>query len=117
VRGRVDELREALTNVIVNGIRYNVEGGTLSVTLEPDETGLTITVHDSGEGIAPQDLPFVFDPFFRADMARTRDAGGAGLGLAISRSAIGRHGGTIGCSSEPGHGTTFVIHLPAGRAG
>jgi heavy metal sensor kinase len=116
VRGRVDEIREALTNVIVNGIRYNVEGGSLQVTLEQDASAAVISVRDSGEGISPRDLPFVFDPFFRADMARSRDAGGAGLGLAITRSAIERHGGSITCTSEPGHGTTFVIRLPDGRA-
>jgi heavy metal sensor kinase len=116
VRGRVDEIREALTNVIVNGIRYNVEGGSLRVTLEQDASGAVISVQDSGEGISPRDLPFVFDPFFRADMARSRDAGGAGLGLAITRSAIERHGGSITCASEPGRGTTFVIRLPDGRA-
>ena len=115
VRGRMDELREALTNVIVNGIRYNVEGGSLRVTLESDTTGARISVRDTGEGISPKDLPFVFDPFYRADMARSRDAGGAGLGLAITRSAVERHGGTITCASEPGRGSTFVIRLPGGR--
>jgi heavy metal sensor kinase len=116
VRGRADELREALTNVIVNGIRYNVDGGSLQVTLAQDAAGATIAVRDSGEGIAPQDLPFVFDPFFRADMARSRDAGGAGLGLAITRAVVERHGGTIACESEPGRGATFVIRLPGSRA-
>jgi signal transduction histidine kinase len=71
-----------------------------------------LEVHDNGPGIAPEILPKIFDPFFRADPARSRDAGGAGLGLAVARAIVERHGGRITCRSEPNRGTTMHIRLP-----
>ena len=71
-----------------------------------------LSVADTGMGIAADDLPRVFDPFFRADPARSRDAGGAGLGLAVTRAIIERHGGSIACRSASEAGTTVVMSLP-----
>jgi heavy metal sensor kinase len=115
IRGRVDELRDAVTNVIVNAIRYNVEGGTIDVTVARDETATSIVVRDTGIGIAPDDLPSIFDPFFRADSSRSHDAGGAGLGLTVTKAVVERHGGAVTCTSEPSRGTTVVVTWPTGR--
>ena len=90
--------------------------GLVSVSLELVDTGaaVTISVSDTGIGIAPGDLPHVFDRFWRADLARTRtgDRPGFGLGLAISRWIVEAHGGTILVQSRPGRGSTFTVTLP-----
>ena len=115
VMGDADRLFEAIVNVVANAISYNVPEGRVAVTLEHHRDRVELAVEDTGVGIAAKDLPLVFDPFFRADQARSRDAGGAGLGLAVTRAIIQRHGGTIACTSEPGKGTRMVIQLPAVR--
>jgi signal transduction histidine kinase len=114
--GDPDRLMDAVTNVVVNAIRYNVEGGRVSIVLRQRDGAAELTVADTGVGIAASDLPRIFDPFFRADPARSRDAGGAGLGLAVARAIVERHGGEVVCRSEPNRGTTMSIRLPAGRA-
>jgi len=114
--GDPDRLMDAVTNVVVNAIRYNVDGGRVSIVLRQRDGVADLTVADTGVGIAASDLPRIFDPFFRADPARTRDAGGAGLGLAVARAIVERHGGDVVCQSEPNHGTTMSIRLPADRA-
>jgi heavy metal sensor kinase len=117
IRGRREELRDAITNIVVNAIRYNVEGGAIAIHLGQDEKAVSLSIRDTGIGIAPQDLPFVFDPFYRADSSRSHDAGGAGLGLAVTRTVVERHGGSISCTSELARGTTMVLTWPsAGRA-
>lgn len=114
VIGDAERLHTAVTNVIANAIQYNVDGGRVRVTLEPGSSGMVaLRVADSGIGIPPDALPMVFEPFFRSDPARSRAAGGAGLGLAIARSVIVSHGGHITCTSEPGAGTEVLIELPA----
>jgi len=117
VRGDVERLTEAVTNVLSNAIRYNVERGRIDVRLEVEGTEATLRVADTGIGIGPVDLSRVFEPFFRADPARSRDVGGAGLGLAVARAIVERHGGRIRCGSELGQGTEVTITLPlAGSA-
>jgi signal transduction histidine kinase len=115
VMGDADRLFEAIVNVVANAISYNVPEGRVAVTLEHQRDRVELAVEDTGVGIAAKDLPLVFDPFFRADQARSRDAGGAGVGLAVTRAIIQRHGGTIAGTSEPGKGTRMVIQLPAVR--
>ena len=112
VKGDPDRLAEAVTNVVANAIQYNVDRGRVDVVLARRSGGAELSVSDTGMGIAVDDLPRVFDPFFRADPARSRDAGGAGLGLAVTRSIIERHGGSIACQSAPEVGTTVVMLLP-----
>jgi two-component system sensor histidine kinase BaeS len=73
---------------------------------------VTIEVADTGSGIAPEDLPHVFDRFYRADKSRARESGGSGLGLAIAKSLVEAHGGSIEAMSRPGHGTQMIIRLP-----
>jgi signal transduction histidine kinase len=130
-------MAQVLANLVANALRYTPEGGSivLSATQETkderrktmdDGNGLQPIVHrppsivfqvrDSGCGIAPEDLPHVFDRFYRADRSRTRGSGGAGLGLAITRQIVVAHGGLIWAESELGHGTTFSIALPVAEA-
>jgi two-component system phosphate regulon sensor histidine kinase PhoR len=105
-----DAWKQVFLNLIDNGIKYGKEGGLVEVKLaaEGDEVG--VTVRDDGPGIAPEDLPHVFDEMYRAD--RHRDVGGSGLGLAIVRGIVEQHGGKIVCESKVGGGTTFQIRLP-----
>jgi signal transduction histidine kinase len=112
VTGDPDRLREAVTNVLVNAVRYNVPGGRVDLSLVRQAGEVQLTVTDTGQGIADADLPRIFDPFFRADPARSHDAGGAGLGLTVTRAVLARHGGRIHCESRPGRGTTMRMHLP-----
>ena len=112
VTGDPDRLLEALTNVVANAIAYNGLEGHVTVTMREHEGWAAVSIADTGIGISPSDLELVFDPFFRADHARSRDAGGAGLGLTLTRSIVERHRGQIVCTSEHGKGSVFTIRLP-----
>jgi two-component system, OmpR family, sensor kinase len=107
-------IREMLLNIVTNAIKYTPQGGTLSLSLEEDEQSVIFTVRDSGIGIAPGDLPHIFDRFWRADPARSRtgDRPGTGLGLAITKWIAEAHGGTISVQSRPGRGSIFTVRLP-----
>lgn len=108
-------LVQVLQNLLRNAIRHTPEGGLIMVEAiaADDGSSALLRVVDTGEGIAPEHLPHVFDRFYRADAARTRAAGGAGLGLAIARELVDAMGGTIAVSSAPGDGAVFTIRLPA----
>jgi two-component system, OmpR family, sensor histidine kinase BaeS len=113
-----DRLRQALGNLVSNSLRATPPGGSITLEAAPthdDHGQIAIAVHDTGTGIAPDDLPHIFDRFRRADPARTRETGGSGLGLAITRQIIVDHGGTITATSRPGTGTTITIILPRDR--
>jgi two-component system, OmpR family, sensor kinase len=116
VRLAVDRhrIREMLLNLVTNAIKYTPQGGTVGLTLTEDADAITFTVRDSGIGIAPGDLPHIFDRFWRADPARSRtgDRPGTGLGLAITKWIAEAHGGTITVQSRPGRGTIFRVRLP-----
>lgn len=107
-----ERLLEAVTNVLTNAVRYNVAEGTVHVVTTADQQTATLEIRDTGIGIAPTDLPHVFEPFFRGDPARSRDTGGAGLGLAVARAVVEQQGGTIECISPPGAGTTVRMCWP-----
>jgi two-component system OmpR family sensor kinase len=116
VRGDGGLLRQAIANVVSNAIQYNVDGGRVDVTVSEEPATVLVAVSDTGHGIHANDLPRIFDRFYRADEARAREAGGAGLGLALAKWIVERHGGEISCSSEIGRGARFVIRLPAPAA-
>ncbi len=106
-------LAQVLANLLENALRHTPAGGTVTVDAGADSDELTITVADSGEGIEPTHLAHVFERFYRADTARDRDRGGAGLGLAIGKALTEAHGGRITAASRgPGTGSTFTVTLP-----
>ncbi len=107
-------MRQVLHNLLDNALRHTPENGHIHVTVEQTETGLQIKVADSGAGIKPEDLPHVFDRFYRTDGTRNREQDSAGLGLAIVRAIIEAHGGNVSVtSSGPGQGSTFTLTLPS----
>ena len=107
-------IRQLILNLVTNAVKYTPAGGRVRITLAEDPQRVTLAVSDTGIGIAPGDLPHIFDRFYRADIARTRtgERAGAGLGLAICRWIAEAHGGTIDVQSRPGRGTTFTVALP-----
>ena len=109
-------VRQLALNLIENAVKYTPRGGQVSVELGNSNGRAVFTVADTGIGIAPGDLPHVFDRFWRADSARTRtsERAGTGLGLAICKWIAEAHGGTIEVQSRPGRGTTFTVGLPRG---
>ena len=111
VRDR-DRLTDLATNLVSNAVRYNRDGGRVSIEVWPDGEDACLRVADTGTGISAEDLPRVFERFFRADKARTADSGGAGLGLAIAKWIVEAHGGRIACTSTAGHGTEVLVRLP-----
>ncbi len=111
VRGEPESLRQAFVNLIDNAIKYTASG-SVNVSVESSEEVVVIRVVDSGEGIAAEHLPRVFERFYRVDKARSREMGGTGLGLSIARSVVEAHGGTITMESTPGRGTTCTVTLP-----
>jgi heavy metal sensor kinase len=115
VQGDPVFLRQALINVVHNAIKYSPEEAVTSIGVEHDGAGgVVISVRDAGPGIAPEHRERVFDRFYRADPGRSRDAGGFGLGLAISQWAVEAHHGRISVVSVEGGGSTFRIQLPLG---
>ena len=110
-RGRI---REMLLNIVTNAIKYTPREGTVSLGLEETEDFVIFTVRDTRIGIAPGDLPHIFERFWRADQARSRtgDRPGTGLGLAITKWIAEAHGGTITVQSRPGRGSVFTVKLP-----
>jgi signal transduction histidine kinase len=103
---------QVIQNLVRNAIRFTPEGGIILVGAAPDGERVSITVRDTGVGIAPEDLPHVFDRFFRVERSRNRGSGGAGLGLTIARQLVESMGGTISVESAIDEGTTFTIRLP-----
>ena len=107
-------LTQVLHNLLTNALRHTSGGDSILVQASHDEASIRLVVQDTGEGIPPEHLPHVFDRFYRADPARSRTLGGAGLGLAIARAIVEAHGGQISAASDggPGHGSAFTIRLP-----
>jgi heavy metal sensor kinase len=108
-------MRELILNLLTNAVKYTPAGGSVRMELGRADGRVTLTVADTGIGIAPGDLPLIFDRFWRADSARTRtgERTGAGLGLAICKWIAEAHGGRIDAASRPGRGTTVTVTLPA----
>jgi signal transduction histidine kinase len=110
-------IRQILSNLIENAVRYTPEGGNITVVSFPERDGVSIGVRDSGVGIAPDQLPRIFERFYRVDPARSRDAGGTGLGLSIVRHLVDAHGGRVRAESAVGRGTTVMLFFPAADPG
>jgi two-component system sensor histidine kinase ResE len=107
-----DKIEQVLTNLIDNAIRHTPGGGEVTVSLNRNTQGYLFFVQDTGSGIPEEDLPFVFERFYKADKARTRGKAGTGLGLAIARNIVEAHGGHIQVQSKLDQGTTFTFFLP-----
>jgi signal transduction histidine kinase len=117
-----------LHNLLANALRYTPAGGRITVAVEPappeEQTSggepppsrppaaVLVSVADTGPGIPAEDLPYVFDRFYRADKSRSRAGGGSGLGLTIARSIVEAHGGRIWAESQPGQGTRIAFTIP-----
>ncbi len=114
VTGDADRLAQVLRNLLSNALRHTPAGGQVTVRAARTGPAVRIEVADTGSGIAAEDLPHVFDRFYRGDRSRSRQGGGAGLGLAIARQLVAAHGGTLTVESAVGAGTTFTMLLPEG---
>ena len=108
-----DRVQQALTNLVANGIRHTPKGGRVRVTAVQEKQTIHLSVIDSGPGIPPADLPFVFDRFWRGDKSRSRHSGGSGLGLAIVKQIADLHQGQVTALSPNNSGAIFTISLPA----
>jgi two-component system sensor histidine kinase BaeS len=113
VVGDPARLTQVLDNLLTNALRYTDRGGAVTVAVGNDGDGVTVDVSDTGIGIAAEDLPHVFDRFWRADRSRSRATGGSGVGLAVVQRLIAAHGGRIEVDSQAGRGTSFHIWLPS----
>ena len=112
VTGDAARLRRLVTTLLDNACKYVEKGGRIAVTLRQTARRIELHVHNTGTVIAEEDLPHVFDRFYRADKARTRSEGSYGLGLAIAREIAEEHGGSIAAASDETNGTTFTVALP-----
>ena len=113
VRGDTERLQQVVWNLVSNAVKFTPRGGRIQVTLARDDASARLTVRDTGEGISPDFLPHVFERFRQADTSSTRRHAGLGLGLAIVRALVERHGGTVHADSPgTGRGATFTVELP-----
>ncbi len=107
-----DALKEILFNLVDNAIQHTPAGGQITLGWDATPNTVHLWVADTGEGIAPRDLPHIFEPFYRGDASRSRRRGGTGLGLALVKALAEAHGGRVTVESEPGQGARFTVHLP-----
>ena len=113
VRADRGQLAQILTNLLDNAIKYTGDKGTVRVSAAPADAFVSVAVEDNGPGIPAEDLPRIFERFYRVDKARSREQGGTGLGLSIVKHLVELHGGALTVHSEPGRGSTFRFTLPA----
>ncbi len=116
VNGDELSLSETFVNILGNAIKYSHDGGRIALRVEEDGDEVLISIQDNGIGIPPEDLPHIFEGFYRGRDAQTA-ATGHGIGLAVSRQIIEAHNGSIAVESDLGRGSTFVVRLPAVRPG
>ena len=112
VKGDEAMLRQLFFNLLDNAIKYTPSGGTVSISFRTEGQMAVVAITDTGIGIAPEDIPFIFERFYRVDKARSRAGGGIGLGLAISQRIAEAHGGKIEVESQVGKGSTFTVSVP-----
>jgi two-component system sensor histidine kinase BaeS len=111
-----DKLSQAVINLLSNALKYTPAGGSVDVRVAAGSSGIRIHVADTGIGIGPEELPRIFERFYRADNSRSRESGGAGIGLSIAKAIVEAHGGTLSAASAPGSGSDFTIELPGASA-
>ncbi len=112
VYGDPDQLKQVLVALLDNALKYTPYEGSVTLSLTADQNFAVVKVSDTGIGILPEDLPHIFERFYRADRARSRDRGGSGLGLTIAENIVQEHQGSIEVESAPGKGSTFTLRLP-----
>lgn len=113
IKGDRDRIKQVFVNLVSNAIAYTPNGSTIDLEMRKMNGKVQVTISDNGPGISAQDLPHIFDRFYRGEKSRKRNAaGGSGLGLSIARYIVVKHGGTIEVVSEEGKGTTFIVQLP-----
>jgi two-component system sensor histidine kinase VicK len=112
IMGDKSRIEQVLINIVSNAVRYTPEGGKITISAGASGSNIWIKVSDTGVGIPKEDIPRLFDRFYRVDKARTRAYGGTGLGLSIAHEIITKHGGSIQVESELDKGTDFIILLP-----
>ena len=117
VRAAQEELHQIIYNLTENGIKYNYSGGFVRIRLAGDEETVVLTVEDNGIGIPEEDLPRIFDRFYRVDKMRSRAYGGTGLGLSIVSDTVRRRGGTVEAAARKGGGSVFTVRLPRAEGG
>lgn len=112
VKGDPDMIRQAVANLISNAVRYTPEGGHVDVRVSEDDISAAISVRDTGIGLSKEEARMVFSRFWRADAGRDRTSGGLGIGLAVVKEIVDRHGGWVQVEGEKGKGARFTIHIP-----
>jgi signal transduction histidine kinase len=108
----IRRMGQVFRNLLVNAVKYTLPGGQVAISARQEGPELWVIIRDTGQGIAPEHLPRIFDRFYRADPSRARETGGSGLGLAIVKSVVQAHHGRVWAESEPGIGSTFTLSLP-----
>ena len=112
VYGDADMIRQATANLISNAVRYTPEGGHITVNVKKGDIMASIAVKDTGIGLSPEEAKMVFSRFWRADAGRNRESGGLGVGLAVVKEIVDRHGGWVHVEGKPNEGATFTIYIP-----
>lgn len=112
INGDSDRLKQVFVNILSNSYKYTPEQGTVKVNLQSEQGWVIIRIQDTGIGISPQDLPFIFERFYRGDVSRSRESGGAGIGLTIAKALVEAHHGTLEVQSQTGAGTDVTIKFP-----
>jgi len=107
-----DKLTQVLVNILSNALKYTNEDGRIQITAARDDDKVRISIKDNGIGISQEDLPYIFERFYRADKSRSRATGGSGIGLSIAKSLVEAHGGTLNVTSGYGSGSEFIIVIP-----
>lgn len=116
VKGDPDMIRQAVANLISNAVRYTPEGGHVDIRVSEDDISAAIAVRDTGIGLSKEEVRMVFSRFWRADAGRNRASGGLGIGLAVVKEIVDRHGGWVQVEGEKGKGACFTIHIPLYKA-
>jgi len=107
-----DRIGQVLVNLISNAVKYTPDGGEIQITLSDTEDSVVFNIRDSGIGIPEEEIPYIFERFYRADKSRNRNTGGSGIGLAIVKSVVSAHGGTVEVESRLNEGSNFIVKLP-----